>query len=107
MSAKHSNGYTELSGGDRRIIGGYQKLVSGILQELKEHVTFKLNHIVSHVECLNKQSIIRGNFFEIIGDCTVISVPLGVLKSFSIKFQPELPSFKLKSIEKMGYGKIV
>jgi hypothetical protein len=111
MSAKYSGGYTEFGGGDRRIVGGYIKLVEGMLEELAGKVNFKLNHVVNQVEfCINK-SFVRGKFlensFELIGDCTVISVPLGVLQAKSIRFTPELPLTKLNSIEKMGYGKLL
>jgi monoamine oxidase len=37
-------------------------------------------------------------------DACVVTVPLGVLKSTAIKFEPELPQQKLSSIQRLGFG---
>jgi lysine-specific histone demethylase 1 len=37
-------------------------------------------------------------------DFALCTVPLGVLKKKAISFQPELPTRKLESIERMGFG---
>lgn len=34
----------------------------------------------------------------------LVTVPLGVLKESSIKFEPPLPQRKLDSIQRMGFG---
>lgn len=47
--------------------------------------------------------VIAGNqVFE--GDMALCTVPLGVLKSGSIKFIPELPQRKLDGIKRLGFG---
>ncbi|CAN6469081.1 unnamed protein product [Victoria cruziana] len=47
--------------------------------------------------------VIAGNqVFD--GDMALCTVPLGVLKSNSIKFIPELPQRKLDSIKRLGFG---
>ncbi|XP_024992234.1 protein FLOWERING LOCUS D isoform X1 [Cynara cardunculus var. scolymus] len=43
-----------------------------------------------------------GQIFE--GDTALCTVPLGVLKSGSIKFIPELPQRKLDGIKRLGFG---
>ncbi|KAI3734710.1 hypothetical protein L6452_14185 [Arctium lappa] len=43
-----------------------------------------------------------GQIFE--GDTALCTVPLGVLKSGSIKFNPELPQRKLDGIKRLGFG---
>ncbi|KAJ9553708.1 hypothetical protein OSB04_017753 [Centaurea solstitialis] len=43
-----------------------------------------------------------GQVFE--GDTVLCTVPLGVLKSGSIKFNPELPQRKLDGIKRLGFG---
>jgi len=50
--------------------------------------------------------ILNGNTstFEFIGDCAVITVPLGVLKEGNIIFDPELPAKKQESIKRLGMG---
>ena len=40
------------------------------------------------------------------GDYVVVTVPLGVLKNGSIKFIPELPSWKTNAINKMCHGNL-
>ncbi len=36
----------------------------------------------------------------------VVSVPLGVLKANSIKFEPSLPDWKLEAIKSLGFGNV-
>lgn len=46
----------------------------------------------------------NGKKFE--ADKVIISVPLGVLKAQTIKFNPPLPNFKIDAINKMGVGNV-
>ena len=39
-----------------------------------------------------------------IGDVVVCALPLGVLKTPDVVFAPELPSWKLKAIQRLGFG---
>ena len=39
-------------------------------------------------------------------DSVLVTVPLGVLKAKSIKFEPELPEWKQESIDKLGFGNL-
>ncbi|KAK1382458.1 hypothetical protein POM88_020193 [Heracleum sosnowskyi] len=48
------------------------------------------------------QVISGGQIYE--GDMALCAVPLGVLKSGSIKFTPELPQRKLEGIKRLGFG---
>ncbi|CAK9159677.1 unnamed protein product [Ilex paraguariensis] len=48
------------------------------------------------------QVISGGQIFD--GDMALCTVPLGVLKSGSIKFIPELPQRKLDGIKRLGFG---
>ena len=66
-----------------------------------------LNHQVSQVtydgtntmvSCLNGQVFIAKNI--------VIAVPLGVLKSGSIQFTPNLPSWKSEAIQNIHFGDV-
>lgn len=46
----------------------------------------------------------RGESCPVIVDCAVVTVSLGVLKSGSIKFIPELPAYKREAIDRLGFG---
>jgi monoamine oxidase len=48
------------------------------------------------IECIN------GEVYE--ADQVILTTPLGVLKSGSIKFEPPLPDWKQDVIERMGFG---
>ena len=39
-------------------------------------------------------------------DACLVTVPLGVLKTSAIKFQPPLPPWKRQAIERLGFGPI-
>jgi lysine-specific histone demethylase 1 len=46
----------------------------------------------------------KGDPFELIGDCIVVTVSLGVLKASSIQFEPALPHHKMRAISRLGFG---
>uniref|UniRef100_A0A0D6QZQ4 SWIRM domain-containing protein n=1 Tax=Araucaria cunninghamii TaxID=56994 RepID=A0A0D6QZQ4_ARACU len=48
------------------------------------------------------QVVAGGQIFQ--ADMVLCTVPLGVLKSGSIKFEPELPQRKLEAIRRLGFG---
>lgn len=37
-------------------------------------------------------------------DAVVVSVPLGVLKAGGLRFEPELPAWKLEAVRRLGFG---
>lgn len=82
-----------LAGGNGRLIQALAENVS-ILYEKTVHTIRYSGHGVQ---------VIAGNqVFE--GDMALCTVPLGVLKSGSIKFIPELPQRKLDGIKRLGFG---
>ncbi|XP_022993165.1 protein FLOWERING LOCUS D [Cucurbita maxima] len=82
-----------LAGGNGRLIQALAENVS-ILYEKTVHTIRYSSHGVQ---------VIAGNqVFE--GDMALCTVPLGVLKSGSIKFIPELPQRKLDGIKRLGFG---
>lgn len=82
-----------LAGGNGRLIQGLTENVT-ILYEKTVHTIRYSGHGVQ---------VIAGNqVFE--GDMALCTVPLGVLKSGSIKFIPELPQRKLDGIKRLGFG---
>uniref|UniRef100_A0A2C9V5G5 SWIRM domain-containing protein n=1 Tax=Manihot esculenta TaxID=3983 RepID=A0A2C9V5G5_MANES len=88
-------------GGDHCFMpGGNGRLV----QALAENVTILYEKTVHTIRYGSDgvQVISGTQVFE--GDMALCTVPLGVLKSGSIKFIPELPQKKLDGIKRLGYG---
>uniref|UniRef100_A0A803NWH0 SWIRM domain-containing protein n=1 Tax=Cannabis sativa TaxID=3483 RepID=A0A803NWH0_CANSA len=88
-------------GGDHCFLpGGNGRLV----QALAENVPILYEKIVQTIRYGNDGvQVVAGNqVFEC--DMALCTVPLGVLKSGSIKFVPELPQRKLDGIKRLGFG---
>ncbi|KAK1416611.1 hypothetical protein QVD17_32402 [Tagetes erecta] len=89
-------------GGDHCFLpGGNARLV----QALAENVTILYEKTVNAIRYGSDgvQVVVGGGqVFE--GDVALCTVPLGVLKSGSIKFNPELPQRKLDGIKRLGFG---
>ncbi|KAJ8766004.1 hypothetical protein K2173_020520 [Erythroxylum novogranatense] len=88
-------------GGDHCFVpGGNGRLV----QALAENVPIFYEKTVHTIRYgIDGVQVIAGSqIFE--GDMALCTVPLGVLKSGSIKFIPELPQRKLEGIKRLGYG---
>ncbi|KAJ7970484.1 Lysine-specific histone demethylase 1-like protein [Quillaja saponaria] len=88
-------------GGDHCFLpGGNGRLV----QALAENVPILYERIVHTIRYGSHgvQVIAGSQVFE--GDMALCTVPLGVLKSGSIKFTPELPQRKLDGIKRLGFG---
>ncbi|CAL9754074.1 unnamed protein product [Musa acuminata subsp. burmannicoides] len=75
-----------------------------------------INALCEDVPVLYKKMVTRiaygGGFVEVVvaggqvfqADMVLCTVPLGVLKSGTIKFDPELPAQKLQAIQRLGFG---
>lgn len=75
-----------------------------------------INALCEDVPVLYKKTVTRiaygGGFVEVVvaggqvfqADMVLCTVPLGVLKSGTIKFDPELPAQKLQAIQRLGFG---
>lgn len=99
--------------GDRafRIDGGYQKLVDIFLAELNRlNVPIHLNTVVREINWksnsvqITTESLAQSHFNA---PRALITFPLGVLQSNSIRFSPELPASKHDALEKLAMGKVV
>lgn len=100
----------EFEGEHSEVIGGYQQVPRGLWQcpnrlDVRFSTPIKAVHYNTdgqhkgkavRIECAN------GEFYE--ADQVVLTTPLGVLKSGSIKFEPPLPDWKQDVIERMGFG---
>ena len=99
----------EFEGEHAQVIGGYQQVPRGIL-EYPSQLDLRTRKAVTRIAYDLKQGI--NTVAEIIcddGDVVeahhvILTTPLGVLKDRSIAFKPELPSWKLDSIDRLGFG---
>ncbi|EPS58744.1 hypothetical protein M569_16065, partial [Genlisea aurea] len=89
-------------GGDHCFLpGGNGRLV----QAMAENVPIQFEKTVQAVRYGSdgvQVSVVGGQTYT--GDMVLCTVPLGVLKSGSIKFVPELPQRKLDAIRRLGFG---
>ena len=97
----------EWEGKHTMVIGGYQQVPRGLLncpQPLDVRKKSKVKKIsynpdqstLSRIECESGE-IINADYI-------VSSIPLGVLKTNAVQFEPALPDWKLGSIKRIGFG---
>lgn len=89
--------------------GGYEPLINGLVFGLERNL--KLKSKVSAIEYSETGGPVYVQVESILGekerhvfDSVLVTVPLGVLKQRSIKFQPALPIKKQEAIDRLGYG---
>ncbi|GFS34801.1 hypothetical protein Acr_00g0036090 [Actinidia rufa] len=88
--------------------GGHGLMVRGylpVINTLAKGLDIRLNHRVTKIMRRSngvKVTVEDGRTF--FADATVVAVPLGVLKSNSIKFEPRLPGWKEAAIAELGVG---
>lgn len=102
----------EFEGEHAQVIGGYQQVPRAIWQyptKLDVRTKCAINGITystgedgsrhpAKVYCEN------GETYE--ADHVILTTPLGVLKDGAIAFEPGLPSWKLDTIQRLGFGKL-
>lgn len=101
LSAWYVDEGGEFDGDDLLFPGGYGQLA----EHLSKGLDIQTGHVVRGVDWGGKGVQIwcaNGKTFN--GDQLIITVPLGVLKSGSIRFTPALPPRKEKAIERLGMG---
>lgn len=106
------DGGNEFDGRHSQIIGGYGQVPRALLDHptpLDVRLGKSVSKITHSSDVAQSQtlgsSIIEtedGQTFK--ADVVVVTVPLGVLKYHSIKFEPALPEWKIGAIERLGFG---
>ena len=95
------DGYEVYGYGDSIIVGGYETLINALAQDLD----IRLNHIVHEIRSDNAGKVFIRTGREVFdGDKVVVTIPLGVLKSGSVKFEPPLSQSKTEAIARLGVG---
>ncbi|CAA0836983.1 Probable polyamine oxidase 2 [Striga hermonthica] len=88
--------------------GGHGLMVRGylpVINTLAKGLDIRLGHSVTKIDRHHngvKVTVENGGTF--IADAAVIAIPLGVLKSNRVKFEPRLPDWKEEAIEGIGVG---
>ncbi|XP_020600317.1 lysine-specific histone demethylase 1 homolog 2 [Phalaenopsis equestris] len=91
----------EMDGDHCFLAGGNWRLINALCEDvpiLYRKTVTRIEHGDSRVEVM----VAGGQVFR--ADMVLCTVPLGVLKNDSIKFDPELPSPKLGAIKRLGFG---
>ncbi len=90
----------EFDGDDVIFPGGFLK----IFETLVEGYDIKYETIVKKIDVESKAVNITTNRASYVADAVLVTVPLGVLKSGDIQFNPPLDAKRQDSIEKLGMG---
>ncbi|KAL5121230.1 hypothetical protein ACEQ8H_000698 [Pleosporales sp. CAS-2024a] len=100
----------EFEGQHTEIIGGYQQVPRGLWRAPRQ-LDVRFNSPIRSIQYSTEEQAVgkavriecsNGEVYE--ADKVVITTPLGVLKSGSVRFQPPLPDWKQGVIERMGFG---
>ncbi|KAJ9549263.1 hypothetical protein OSB04_021806 [Centaurea solstitialis] len=90
-----------LPGGHGLMVRGYRPVINTLAKGLD----IRLGHRVTKINRRNngvKVTVENGKTF--FADAVIVAVPLGVLKSNTIKFEPRLPEWKEQAISDLGVG---
>lgn len=102
----------ELTGGSPMLASTYSPIIQHVAEPLLKSNALRLNHKVKEISHrpegitihYRDQEIPEQIDQELTANAVICTVPLGVLKTSSIKFQPELPSRLSEAIATMGMG---
>ena len=90
----------EYFGGDVILPGGLDQVVN----RLAEGLEIKLDHIVTQIKYNDQGVRVTTNQEVFEAERAIVTLPLGVLQSGSVKFSPSLPNRKKAAIQKLRMG---
>lgn len=94
-------GQDTFSGGDVMFPGGYDQIFNTMVSALD----IRLQQIVTEVNYSDDEVMVTTSDNTLYAaDKVIVTVPLGVLKRGSIRFEPALPQAKLDAIDALGMG---
>jgi hypothetical protein len=103
MSLLHwDEGYEVYGPGDSLISGGSGSLISKLVEGLDLSLSTPVNRIAHTPEGVTVTA--AGENW--VADAVIVTVPLGVLKSGHIEFDPPLPARKQEAIRRLGVGSL-
>lgn len=100
LSARHFDAGEDSHGSDRLFPGGYDQLATGLAQGLDIRLDTTVHHI-RHTSQTVEATTNRGTFTA---QAAIITLPLGVLKTDDVTFDPPLPPAKRNAIQRLGMG---
>lgn len=83
------------------MVNGYDPVIKALSRDLDVHLNHRVTKIIQRY---NKVIVCVEDGTSFVADAAIITVPLGVLKANIIKFEPELPDWKLSAISDLGVG---
>ncbi|MCL7045204.1 hypothetical protein MKW94_017724 [Papaver nudicaule] len=101
ISLKYWDEEELLSGGHGLMVRGYHPVINTLAKGLDIRLNSRVTSI-SRRHSGVKVSVEDGS--TLTADAAIVAVPLGVLKSKKISFEPRLPEWKEKAISELGIG---
>ena len=84
---------------------GYGSLVRALADQLaRDGVEFQLNQPVRLIRTTTQAARVETAQSSFEGDSVIVTLPLGVLKAGTVRFEPELPDWKRQTIQRLGFG---
>lgn len=90
-----------LPGGHGLMVRGYLPVINTLAKGLDIRLAHRVTRVARRYNGV-KVTVEDGSTF--VADAAIIAVPLGVLKSGSIEFEPKLPEWKRAAIDDLGVG---
>ncbi|VEG57121.1 amine oxidase [Mycolicibacterium aurum] len=90
----------QFDGPDLILPGGYRQLVDHLARDL----TIRLGAEVTRIDHGGAAVTVETTQGVLEADRVIVTVPLGVLKSGTIAFEPPLPEAKTQAIRRLGFG---
>jgi polyamine oxidase len=90
----------ELPGGDVLVLSGY----SGIVRPLARGLDVRVGHRVTRVARTRAGVTVDTSRGSFVADRAVVTLPIGVLKSGAVRFEPGLPAAKRRAVARLGAG---
>uniref|UniRef100_A0A6N2MUZ8 Amine oxidase domain-containing protein n=1 Tax=Salix viminalis TaxID=40686 RepID=A0A6N2MUZ8_SALVM len=90
-----------LPGGHGLMVRGYLPVINTLAKGLDIRLGHRVSKIARHYNGV-KVTVDDGKTF--MADAAVVAIPLGVLKSKTIMFEPKLPDWKEEAIKDLGVG---
>jgi len=102
LSAKHWNDVKKFDGKDMIVPDGFDTIANALAQDLN----IKLGEVVKSIDYDETDVTVQTSKGVYHADFAVVTLPLGVLKAKSVKFNPELPDAKIDAIGRLGTGTV-
>ncbi|GMH07085.1 hypothetical protein Nepgr_008925 [Nepenthes gracilis] len=90
-----------LPGGNGIMVLGYRPMINTLAKGLDIRLNHRVTEIFRHHNGVRVTTESGSTF---VADAAIVTIPLGVLKSNTIKFEPRLPEWKEAAISDLGVG---